>query len=192
MKNIITPVLLLMALLLASCAQSPQQLSLTLNEPPAQLPPGAAIVDLKGIDARGSNKVGSRGGVYAESSVITTTPLFLQTLVDAYRQALLSSGRVTIQDGAPVAISLILEDFSISTPKRSVLPEIVYSAKLSVKVLKGRQTRLYRYSADQKHTLATVPSDVKSQELTNELFSVVLSQAIADDALNDFMMSAVN
>ena len=181
-----------MALLLAGCAQSPQQLSLTLTEAPAQLPPGVAIVDVKAVDARSSNNVGSRGGVYAESSVITTAPLFLQTLVDAYTQALQSSGQVTIQDGAPVAITLILDSFSISTPKRSVLPEIVYSAKISVKVIKAQQTRLYRYSADQKHTLATLPSDVKNQALTNELFSVVLSQAIADDALNNFMMSAVN
>ena len=186
--NVLSLMLLAGVVLLTGCAQSPQQLQLNPRVQAATLGAGTAVVTVQSRDDRGTARVGSRGGVYANSSLITTPQDFAQRLADAYATALQQSGAVTVASSAPLQMTVALNKFTISTPQRRVLPEISYSAQISVDAVREGQRRSYRYSVTQTHKLPQIPDDAKNQQLVDSLFNELLRRAIADEELNQFIL----
>ncbi|ROS01519.1 putative lipoprotein YajG [Sinobacterium caligoides] len=183
------PLLAVCTVLLTGCAQSPQQLSLNPDVAAVALANAAVVATVHSRDDRGTETVGSRGGVYKQSSLITTPDDFAQRLADAYATALQQSGAVSLQAEAPLQITVALNKFAISTPERSVLPEISYSAQISIEAVRGGEKRTYRYSVTQTHKLPQVPSDSKNQALVDDLFNELLRRAVVDEGLNQFIVA---
>ncbi|CAH0991451.1 hypothetical protein SIN8267_01557 [Sinobacterium norvegicum] len=181
-------VLMTLIVVLAGCAQSPQQLSFNGELTPANIRSGLAVISVQARDDRASMTVGSRGGTYAETSLLTTNKGFAQQLADQYQQGLIDSGVITIQPSAPTAITVVLSSFAISTPERSVLPEISYAGQLSVVAERGGEKRSFRYSVKQTHKMPQVPNNEKNQALVDDLFSELLNRALRDQDLNGFIV----
>jgi uncharacterized lipoprotein YajG len=176
--------------LLAGCAQSPQQLSFSGELTPASIASGLAVISLQARDDRETMTVGSRGGAYAETSLLTTGSDFAQQLADQYQQGLVDSGVVTVQPSAPTAVTVVLSSFTISTPERSVLPEISYAGQLSILAERGGEKRSFRYSVKQTHKMPQLPDNDKNQALVDDLFTELLNRALRDQDLNGFLVGA--
>ena len=179
----------LLALAAASCARSPQVVVLSpqLTGPPGKIP-APRSVEVSVRDDRSSKVIGSRGGIYAATSTISTEEDISPGLTELLAKKLQAQGYTVVPPGTGGEVKLIVELQKLTYEMGgSVLTEIKLSSSVGVTCTKGGDTLTSRYGTNYKEEFATVPDEAKNSELINMVLGKSLDQMLGDKELRDFM-----
>jgi uncharacterized lipoprotein len=176
--------------LLAGCALSPQRVSLTptINVESQNIGLGQ-VVDVTVEDNRIDPVVGTRGGVYKNTSTIELNSNLSANTAQAVGNALTTLG---FQPNSPLAGSenmafIVSIDGLTYVPDRSIAGKTTIGAAVSVKVLRGLDTYEGNYTASGEITYLTSPSEEKNRKELNRIFGLALEEIFQDQKLLEFM-----
>ena len=177
-------------LLLAGCAYSPQQI--TINP----------VVDTSGerygdgrpvtvtVDDRRENKVlGSRGGLYKDTSIITISNDINAALVKAAQAILATQGFNVnpLPEQQPAQLTIVIEELSYDIPKQGLGNKIELKALLLAEVNYQGERYSGRYETKRQRQDVVAPSSVRNEKMINTLLSDTLARLFADAKLQAFL-----
>ena len=179
----------LLGLSAASCARSPQVviLSPALTGPPGKIAV-PRTVELSVRDDRSSKVIGSRGGLYAATSTLTTEDDISPGLTELLAQKLEQQGFMVVAPGSggEVKLRVELQRLTYETGG-SVLTEIKLSSSVGVTCTRGGDTLSSRYGTEHTEEFATAPDEKKNSELINMVVGKSLDHMLGDTELRNFM-----
>lgn len=179
----------LMALATTACARSPQVvvLSPTLSGPPGKIA-SPTTVELGVRDDRSSKVIGSRGGLYAETSTITTEDDVAPGLRKLLAEKLEQQGYTVVPPGSggEVKLDVVLQKLTYATGG-SVLTEIKVSSSIGVVATKGGDTLTSRFETNHREEFAAAPDEKENAELINMVLGRTLDEMLTDTDLKSFM-----
>lgn len=176
--------LAVLAALLVGCAHSPQQLNVTptvtaaLSQVARQQP---VVVSVQ--DSRSSPVLGTRGGIYPDSSNLTINPQAIGHVRQQVEQALGRLGFQVVPQGTPNANSLVvsLADLSYVSPKDGVyVTQADISAAFTAEARSMNQRYNGRYSASAQHRFGYAPNQATNTRLVTDVMSDALSRIFRD------------
>ena len=175
------------ALLLGGCARSPQQVDVSPRiAVDAALANSQSPISVTIYDERIEARIGSRGGVYSETSTISTSADFTLSVRSSVELALRQLGlKVTDSRNTP-QFQVYIDQLTYSVPDGYV-SQVDMKARVRVVVMNGEETFTGSYSSDIQQKLVTAPSDEKNVELVNAVLSDVLGRAFNDNQLKAFL-----
>ena len=173
-----------LALLLVGCAPSPQQLNVTpsvtatLSAVARQQP---VVVTVR--DTRSSPVLGTRGGLYPDTSNLTINPQALNHIRQQVEGALRQLGFSVVPDGTPNANSLVisLSELSYISPREGVyVTQADIGATFTAEVRSLNERYNGRYSASAQHRFGYAPNQAPNTRLVSEVMSDALSRIFRD------------
>lgn len=173
-----------LALVLAGCAHSPQQLSV---QPQVQAPLDQVArqqpVVVTVLDTRPSRILGTRGGIYPDSSNITVSAETLPRLRQQVEQALQQLGFDTVPEGTPNAnnLTVSLAELTYQTPSASTyVTEANIAATFVAEVQAANNRYQGRYGASAQHRFGYAPNQATNTRLVSEVMSDALTRIFRD------------
>jgi uncharacterized lipoprotein len=174
------------ALLLCACALSPQVVSLKPDVNPARVPPAPNpdSVALTVTDARKSQTVGYRGGVYDTAS-ITTAPGTEDAIRAVLERALAERGYRIAQPGdeADIELRVELAELNYATRPEGVKRVVETAATVRAVSTRGDTTRRGEYRDSRTTEVLKPPDEAGNAELLNTVLSAALERLVADPQL---------
>lgn len=173
----------------ASCARSPQVVVLS---PQLAGPPGkiavSRSVELSVRDERSSNIIGSRGGLYAPTSTLTTEDDISPRLTELIGERLKQQGYTVVPagSGGEIKLGVALQELTYETGG-SVLTEIKLTSSVGVTCERGNETLTSRYRTNHKEEFATAPDEEENSELVNMVVGKSIDAMLGDQELRGFM-----
>ena len=182
-------VALSMALLVVGCAKSPQQVTF---EP--QISQGSVWVgngkraEMQVVDARSSTNIGSRGGIYQSTSMLSLDNRATEDM-SIYLQTRLLTAGFKLSNTAPYSKWTVkLTDLTYDYNKvKGVRDQVEITSGISVEIVSGLSTYSNQYSATSVNELVTLASDKQNQEWINATLNAALDQLFNDAAINAFL-----
>ncbi|NIM26834.1 MAG: hypothetical protein GTO67_05530 [Gammaproteobacteria bacterium] len=172
-----------------SCARSPQVVIISpqLADSPRRIAE-QRTVELVVRDDRGSNVIGSRGGVDAQTSTISTEGDITPGLTRLIGEKLEQQGYVVVAPGSggDIELTIELEELTYNTGG-SVLTEVTLSSSVDVTCRRGNETLTSRYTTNHREEFATAPDADDNVELVNMVVGKSLDAMLGDSELADFM-----
>lgn len=182
---------LILSVLLAACARSPQTVNI---RPDLDLSQANAIgqgtrVTLQVVDNRSSRVIGSRGGVYADTANISTanditTPIYGE-LVPGLRA--LGYEVVGADQASKADLRVLVDAIEYRTIGGRVLTDIETAATVRAVARVGNREFTGRYRGTQTKEVLRAPSQADNDELVNAAISRVLERMLTDRELLEFM-----
>ncbi|MGH8120875.1 MAG: YajG family lipoprotein [Gammaproteobacteria bacterium] len=189
MKNIYV---FLFVLFITGCALSPQvvvvnpELKMDANVTVAK----PTTISVEVVDTRSSPIIGQRGGVYAETSNISTDDNMTATLEKKVSTAFSEMGYKVAKKGEAADAGLtvrIIDVHYVTKTEKKVLKNIETKLGLQAVCKKNGKEFTGDYSATRKKDLIKVPSMQENEQLVNEVFAVVLNSMLKDKELITFI-----
>jgi uncharacterized lipoprotein len=182
-----------LVLLVAACAYSPQQIviSPTVDSPAVSYGAGRAIA-VTAKDNKAGQVLGSRGGIYEETSVVTIANDLGVMLTELAKQQLSDDG-FSVSDLPTLGvdkvpfIELTIEDIKYELTQVISPKKLMLSVVVAAEVYNGRETYTRRYATTQNYTLIVAPTMNKNTELLNKAFSETLTRMFNDPQLKTFL-----
>ena len=186
MKNILT---LITISLVVACAYSPQQIMInpdvdTSAEDYGRGRPVHVVVE----DGRAVKELGSRGGVYKDTSMITIG----NSITDAVAAA--AEARLAIQgfntnsiDTDTATIKIIIDSLTYDTPVQSVGKKVKLDAILKLEVTADSEIYTGQYKSSTERQTVVTPSMERNEEMVNAILSSTLDRLFSDPALKVFL-----
>jgi len=182
----------LFAISLAACALSPQvvvvnpELKVATNVTSAK----PITISIEVVDTRSSTIIGQRGGVYAETSNLSTDDKMTATLERKVGTAFSELGYVVAKKGAAADATLTLRIINIhyaADTEKKVLQSIETKLEIQAVCKKNDKEFTGSYSTTRKKDLIKVPSEQENEQLINAVFTVVLESMMKDKDLITFI-----
>jgi len=175
-----------LALLLAACALSPQALTIEpqLPTPAASVPGGHPIV-LDVVDARKSNVVGTRGGIYSETATISTHGDITSGIRASLLGPLDRAGLPVQPPGAGGTPRLTVQIARIHYVAMGAPAVRSVRIGITVRASCRNGSRGYdgHYEVDDTTDVLTPPGPAANEKMVNASLSKALSQMLSDDKL---------
>lgn len=188
MKSLFLTLGLTLSLIIAGCAVSPQAIVLypqaTLSGP--FFGQGRAI-GITVEDRRPSSVLGSRGGIYESSSVITISNDIKSALLVAARSSATQLGFDGSSSLAPAQLTLILEELSYDTVTKGLINTISLNAKITLITDVGGSSHTGHYRTQRSHQFTQLPKAQKNQEIISQVLSTSLERGFSDLSLANFL-----
>lgn len=175
--------------LLAACAYSPQQIAI---EPDVETQgerygTGRPVV-VKVADAREQKVLGSRGGAYPETSVITVADGMTDAIARAAEATLAAQGFSVNSQAEPALImTIFVDELVYDKPKSAILSEVVLKAALRMQLEGAGETYTGRYQTRSSRKLLFTPRQAKNERMINDIFSETLQRAFSDPKIKAFI-----
>jgi len=182
--------LIVAAILLAACAQSPQRINVqpTLSIGGGDIVGNGRAIVVSASDQRPSKVLGSLGGVYGDTSTLTIGNDVEQALTRAANGLLASQGYVVNSpDPSALQLNIVLENLTYQTPEQTVGKTVKLNATLRADVSKGGETFSGRYSSEAEHRMVARPDPEDNEKYVNDLLSDTLVRMFSDNRLRDFL-----
>lgn len=182
----------LVAITLAACALSPQvvvvnpDLKVAANVTNAK----PITVSIEVVDTRSSPIIGQRGGVYAETSNLSTDDKMTATLERKVGTAFSELGYVVAKKGVTADATLTVRIINIhyaADTEQKVLQNIETKLELQAVCKKNGKEFTGRYSATRKKDFIKTPTEQENEQLINAVFTVVLESMMKDKDLIAFI-----
>lgn len=185
------PLVSVFALLLTACALSPQQVTIkpALESNKSNIGEGRTLF-VEVVDARESAALGSRGGMYKTTSLITLANDLPAAIRDAATQQFRELGFVVqAAPGASADVRIFVDKLSYSDPETSAVGfEVALESVLRVEAKQNRDVYNGRYQVKTNKTYATVPGRDRNEEMINEALSGALQRLFNDPKLLAFTL----
>src|SRR3989304_5261858 len=169
----------LFATVLAACALSPQvvvvnpELKVAANVTNAK----PVSISIEVVDTRSSAIIGQRGGVYAETSNLSTDDNMTAPLEHKVGTVFSELGYVVVKKGeaadAALTVRIINIHYAANTEKK-VLKNIETKLEVQAVCRKNDKEFTGSYSATRKKDLIKTPNVQENEQLVNAVFTVVL------------------
>ncbi|MDZ7735231.1 MAG: YajG family lipoprotein [Gammaproteobacteria bacterium] len=193
MKSVYQTVFFGLLLLLGGCALSPQTVSIA----PVLIRPNSIKAAMaKGsrydvADNRGTAVVGTRGGVYADTSEITTDADVKTPMREELVSALQAMGYRVVQAGEPAdaALSVIIDTIKYSAIDKTVGKSIEIAATVRVISKVGNREYTGRYRSKRTTDVLKAPDATENEKMIDAAVSHVLERVLTDSELHTFMHS---
>lgn len=176
--------------ILSSCALSPQEIRL---QPSVDLAP-ADFGDQRSInivveDRRSSPVIGTRGGVYPDTSTIVIGNDYRSEIAQTVAGALRQWGfrpQPSNSDPADLRFIVGIEQISYQPGNNSAIGKMHIAVNLSLVVEKGKQRYQGQYGASGELGYVTA-SAAKNEARINEIFDLALQKLFSDAGLVAFL-----
>jgi uncharacterized lipoprotein len=181
---------LLVALNLSGCALSPQivqlQPSLAIDE--TNIGQGRTIA-LDAVDRRAGKTVGTRGGVYRDSAVISTGEDVAATLRRSMADALGAQGFRVLEPGATADLSMTvgLEELSYKAYGEPVVRTLEIAAKVSNAVARGDQRYTANAGITDTRNVLRAPAPEDNEAYINDTMAKALEKLLNDPRYLEFV-----
>lgn len=178
-------------LLLGGCALSPQTVSIVPSIDTGNLEKtgDGKKIALDIADNRGTAVVGTRGGVYADTSEIRTSADVKSPMREELGRALQAMGYRVVPAGEPAdaALSVIIDAIKYTAIDKTVGKSIEIVATL--RVISKVENREYtgRYRSKRTTDVLKAPDTAENEKIINDAVSHVLGRVLADAELHAFM-----
>lgn len=187
--------IILSAVVLSSCAFSPQQIVVapTIDVEAVSYGAGRSIA-VAAKNNKAGQVLGSRGGVYQDTSVITVANDLAEVLEELSRQQLIKDGfnvkgfSTLGMDKVP-SLQLTVEDIRYELSEDISPKKLSLTTVISAEAYNGRETYTRRYETSKNYTLLVTPSMKKNTEAVNSAFSETLARIFTDPQLKAFLSS---
>lgn len=186
MKNILVVV---MAITLMACAHSPQQVTVNpvlsmSGEPYGNNRPINVAVD----DRRQSKTIGSRGGVYSSTSVITIHNDIDQAILAAAKGKLAVLGfNVNSGTSDATTMTIVIDDISYQPINTSIGNNIEVQAVMLSELKSQNEGFTGRYSSKVQRQTLMAPDEEDNSKMLSELISTTMNRMFADPDLKAFL-----
>ncbi|MDI2591929.1 YajG family lipoprotein [Pseudomonas sp. N3-W] len=179
------------SLTLVGCANSPQQLSPEpkLTTQLAAVGHGQQVV-VRVVDGRPSPTLGTRGGLYPETSAITVQGAQILPKLQAQAEAavrLLGFTPVSNGMNAP-QLTVTLSELQYQSPKDSVyVTEATIGATFRSDVQNGNRRYSGRYGASQNQRFGMAPNQETNTKLVSDVLSDALTRVFKDPTVGQML-----
>lgn len=183
-------IVLTAVLLITACAQSPQAIKL---EPtfaaPTQQSGGQSPVHVRVSDQRANKVLGSRGGAYRETAVITLANDLSLPVEKALSSYMAEMGYdVDSLNPDTTDLHVIFTSLVYDHPKEDgVGYDMDMSATIEVEARRGNEHYQGRYRIKRNQKFFNAPSGAQNTTLVNELVTEVLDSMFSDPKLVAFL-----
>ncbi|MCY1219748.1 putative lipoprotein [compost metagenome] len=190
LKRSLLGLLAAFSLTLVGCALSPQQLS---PQPKltGQLTPygqGQPVV-VRVADGRPSPVLGTRGGIYADTSSISVQSQDILPRLQAEAEAAVRLLGFTPSPNAYNApqLTLTLADLKYQSPKETYVTEANISASFRVDVQNSSRRYSGKYGASLNQRFGTAPNEQTNTKLVSDVLSDALTRAFKDPTIGQVL-----
>lgn len=171
--------------LLAGCALSPQTI---LIDPEVKVPSGnyqqlQKTIEIQVNDARQNRIIGTRGGIYRDTSEITAAPGITESVQNSLASAFRVLGYNVIGPGANASISVDITDLKYAATGETTIRTVETTAALKATCRNNGYTVTNEYRISDKAEVLKAPSTAENQDLINGTLSSTLQQLINDKNL---------
>lgn len=186
MKKILV---LMLSLLVMACAHSPQQVTVAPvlsmeGEAYGNNRPVNVVVD----DRRESKAIGSRGGVYSETSVITVQNDLSQALLSAAKGKLAVQGfNVNSGNTEATSLTVVLEDISYEPINTSIGNNVEVQVVMAAELASQGETFTGRYKSKTQRQSVMAPDEEDNSKMLSELISQTMDRMFADPKVKAFL-----
>lgn len=175
------------SLALVGCAHSPQQLrpQPTLNAPLTAVGQGQPVV-VRVADGRPSPVLGTRGGLYPETSAISVSGQDVLPKLQAQAEAAVRLLGFTPTAGAYNApqLTLTLAELKYQSPKEGLyVTEADIAATMRIEVQNANRRYSGRYGASLNQRFGMAPNQATNTKLVSDVLSDALTRAFKDPAV---------
>lgn len=179
--------LLFTGIVAAGCALSPQ--TITIN-PDIEVQSGigqAQSVSVAVVDRRSTHILGQRGGVYEDTSHISTSENMTTTLRNSLVSALMKQGYTVVEQNADTQLTVEVNSLTYSAYKEKLLYKVEIG--VAVRAIAGKGSREYTgdYKANRKKDYVKLPNEQENNKIVNETLAGVLNNMLSDDDLIAFI-----
>jgi len=179
-------VILFSVLLLGACGLSPQAVVVEPKPAVAYQALGQnQSVAVQVRDDRPEDHLGSRGGTYAETSVLTIGNDLPKAIYDAVTNGLHQQGFNAMNPGqTDHRLEVTLEELLYTPAEGAVVNRVTIDALLRADVYKGHQ-HLYTntYKSQTLHNTVSTPTSKKNQTIITEELNRTLTRLLQDESL---------
>ncbi|UVE16971.1 YajG family lipoprotein [Pseudomonas sp. LS44] len=178
-------------LTLGGCALSPQQLSPQpkLTSSLTAVGQGQPVV-VRVVDGRPSPSLGTRGGLYAETSAITVTSADIVPKLQAQAEAAVRLLGYTPTPNAYNApqLTLTLAELKYQSPKEGMyVTEANISASFRADVQNASRRYSGRYGASLNQRFGTAPNEQTNTKLVGDVLSDAMTRAFKDPTIGQML-----
>ncbi len=180
---------LILVSFMAACAYSPQQINVSPVITTATESYGAGRgLTVSVEDARINKEIGSRGGAYKDTSLITVNNNLEEAIKRVSKAELAVQGFNvnTTEAGAP-NVKVVIKTLDYEMPKQTVGKTINLEAVMQVVATAGNETFTGNYKTNSSQETAMTPSMAKNEEMINSLLSKTLARLFSDPKLKAFL-----
>lgn len=189
--KIISTVLIMFVLVIGGCALSPQVIvidpDLYVEKTSTATKP--VILRLDVVDGRSSEFIGKRGGIYEETSDISTDPNMNASISRKLATTLNSMGYMVARQGeaSDAALTVRITSIDYKINKEKVLYKVETKVDIQAVCRKGTREFTGGYSAIRKKEYVKVPTMGQNETIVNEAVSVALQTMLKDADLFAFI-----
>ncbi len=189
--KIISTLLIMFALIITGCALSPQVIVINpeLYVEKTSTATKPVILRLDVVDGRSSEFIGKRGGIYEETSDISTDPNMKASISRNLATALNSMGYMVARQGeaSDAALTVRITNIDYTINKEKVLYKVETKVDIQAICRKGTKEFTGGYSAIRKKEYVKVPSMGQNETIVNEAMEVALQTMLKDSDLFAFI-----
>ena len=182
-------VISLLSLLVVACAHSPQQVTVS----PVLSMEGEAFGDNRPVnvtfeDRRASKDIGSRGGIYAGTSVISIQNDIDQSILSAAKGKLAVLG-FNINSGSDeaTAINVVLKDISYQPINRTLGNNIEVQVVMDIELESQGETFTGEYKSKTQRQSVMAPDEEDNSKMLSDLVSQTMNRMFADPRIKAFL-----
>ncbi|QHF43244.1 hypothetical protein PspS35_05360 [Pseudomonas sp. S35] len=179
------------SLALAGCANSPQQLSPQPKLTTQLAPVGhGQPVSVRVVDGRASPTLGSRGGLYPETALISVTGQDVLPKLQAQAEAAVRLLGFTPSANAPGApqLTITLAELKYQSPKEGLyVTEAAIGATFKSDVTAGTRRYSGRYGASLNQRFGMSPNQETNTKLVSDVLSDALTRLFKDPSIGSLL-----
>ena len=149
----------------------------------------AATIRLSVVDARGSVVIGQRGGIYKDTSDISTDERMAASLERNVGAALKALGYAVVSnnEGASADLTVKITSLTYVAHTEDLLDKIEVKASIQAVCQKGSKQFTGGYNATRKKDFVKVPSMEQNETIVNEAIGIALQAMLKDNDLMAFI-----
>lgn len=191
LKRLLFSLAAVSALALAGCAHSPQQLDPNPKIDGAINPVGQGQpVSVRVVDGRPSPTLGTRGGLYPETSAVIVPKEKVVPKLQAQAEAAVRLLGFTPSPNAYNApqLTLTLAELKYQSPKEGLyVTEATIGATFRVEVQNGGRRYTGRYGASLNQRFGMAPNEQTNTKLVTDVLSDALNRAFRDQSIGQVL-----
>lgn len=191
LKRLLFSLAAVSVLALAGCAHSPQQLDPTPKITGTINPVGQGQpISVRVVDGRPSPTLGTRGGLYPETSAVIVPKAKVVPKLQAQAEAAVRLLGFTPSPNAYNApqLTLTLAELKYQSPKEGLyVTEATIGATFRVEVQNGGRRYTGRYGASLNQRFGMAPNEQTNTKLVSEVLSDALSRAFRDQNIGQVL-----
>lgn len=184
MRQLLIPFCLIFSFI-SACALSPQviEVSPVLDYENATMADRQNPISIQVTDARQDGVLGSRGGVYSDTALLTSNPGMISNIRNALVDAFTALGYQVSENSNQASLTVMVSELSYSNQKSTALNNITTRAAVKVTCRNQRSTMNNDYAITDQKEFVKLPSENVNTNLVNTTLGSTLNRMFQDQTL---------